>query len=677
MTVDTHAERALLLAPRGRDAAVASAMLAEAGMVAQACPSLPALLDAIAAGAGFVLVTEEALATADSAPLFAWIAGQEEWSDLPFILLTTRGGGLERNPQAARFLQLLGNVTFLERPFHPTTLVSLAQSALRGRRRQYEARARLIELHDSASRYRSLFESIDAGFCVIEMLFDVDGQPCDYRFIEANPAFVHQTDLHDAIGRTMRELVPEFEQHWFDVYGRVATTGEPIRFENEAAGLGRWYDVSAFRVGDEASRRVAVLFNDISARRQIEEELRELTASLEERVEIASAEREVALAQLHEAQKLETLGQLTGGVAHDFNNLLTPITGVLDLLHRRYGADDPRADRLIGGALQSAERAKTLVQRLLGFARRQALQTQAVDLEALLEGMRDLIASSIGPGVELHLRPQAALPAALADPNQLELAILNLCVNARDAMPAGGVLTVSAEPATLGPGDVAGVTPGLYVRLSVIDTGTGMDAGTLARAVEPFYSTKEVGKGTGLGLSMVHGLASQLGGGFRLSSAPGQGTRVDLLLPIAADAAPAAAWRMSDGPPCAARPLSVLLVDDEPLVRTATAEMLRDLGHEVVEAGGGGEALAALAQLDPDIVVTDYKMPRMDGAALAARVRELRPELPLLLITGYTGTAEPPPDLPRLDKPFRRADLQHALERLTDAGSNVVAIGRR
>ena len=670
----TLSERALLVAPRGRDAAIASAMLREAGIVAQACPSLAALVEAFASGAGFVMITEEALATADIAPLARWLARQEEWSDLPFILLTTHGGGLERNPSAARSLDLLGNVTFLERPFHPTTLISLAQAALRGRRRQYEARERLEQLRQSADRYRTLFESIDAGFCIVEMLFE-NGRPVDYRFCEVNPAFVRQTGLDGAIGRRMRELAPGHEQHWFDTYGKVARTGEAVRFENAADALGRWFDVYAFRVGDPAANRVAVLFNDITARRSVEQELRELTASLEQRVVEATAERETALAQLHEAQKLETLGQLTGGVAHDFNNLLTPITGVLDLMHRRYGTDDERAGRLIGGALESAERARMLVQRLLGFARRQALQTRAVDLAALLDGMRDLIASSVGATIEVRLRVDRNLPAGLADPNQLELAVLNLCVNARDAMPTGGVLTVAAEPAALGPGDVPQVKPGLYVRLSVIDSGIGMDEVTLSRAVEPFYSTKEVGKGTGLGLSMVHGLASQLGGGFRITSAVGEGTRIDLWLPVAAERV-ADHRTPLDEPVRPMRPLSILLVDDEQLVRTATAEMLRELGHVVTEAGSGAEALARLPELAPDIVVTDYKMPRMDGAELASRVREIRPALPLLLITGYTGRADEAPDLPRLDKPFRRADLAAAIERVVDPQRNVIALRR-
>jgi signal transduction histidine kinase/CheY-like chemotaxis protein len=542
-------ERALLLAPIGRDAPVAAAILAEASIEAQPCASISQLVARMDEGVGFVLVTEEALATTDLSPLAGWIAAQEEWSDLPFILLTRRGGGLERNPAASRFLGLLGSVTFLERPFHPTTLISLAKSALRGRRRQYDARARLWELRD-------------------------------------------------------------------------------------------------------------------------------LTASLEQRVADTTADRELALAQLHEAQKLETLGQLTGGVAHDFNNLLTPITGALDLMNRRYGADDPRAARMIGGALESAERARTLVQRLLGFARRQALQTRPVDLASLLGGMRDLIASSVGGSVELRTRWSDDLPAALADPNQLELALLNLCVNARDAMPGGGTLTVTAEAVTAGPGNVPRLAPGLYLRLSVTDTGSGMDQATLTRAIEPFYSTKEVGKGTGLGLSMVHGLALQLGGGFHLSSVLGEGTRADLWLPVAADAAVRFTTPEHEVAP-ATRPLAILLVDDEQLVRAATAEMLRELGHSVVEASSGREALAQLADLSVDLVLTDYKMPQMSGAELAAHVGADRPDLPLLLITGYTGHAEDAPDLPRLDKPFRRAELAAAIDRLVLADSNVVPIGSR
>ncbi len=304
-----------------------------------------------------------------------------------------------------------------------------------------------------------------------------------------------------------------------------------------------------------------------------------------------TAEHAATVAQLHEAQKLETLGQLTGGVAHDFNNLLTPITGALDLLQRKYADGDPRSARLLANALQAADRAKTLLQRLLGFARRQALRTEAVDIGALVVGMRELIDSSVGPAIEVQLRCAPDLQPALVDPNQLELAVLNLTVNARDAMPKGGALTILAEEVAIGPGSEPRLTPGLYVRLSVIDAGCGMDAETAAKAIEPFYSTKEFGHGTGLGLSMVHGLAAQLGGGFALTSKPGEGTRVDLYLPVARDVAAAQPRRATDPVRSVGRRLSVLLVDDEDIVRAATADMIRDLGHDVEEVGSGAEAL--------------------------------------------------------------------------------------
>jgi len=467
------------------------------------------------------------------------------------VLLTQRGGGLERNPEASRFLDVLGNVTFLERPFHPTTFVSLARSALRGRRRQYEARARL-------------------------------------------------------------------------------------------------------------------------------EQLNQLASDLEQRVEQRTAEHAATVAQLHEAQKLETLGQLTGGVAHDFNNLLTPITGALDLLQRKYGDTDPRSGKLLSNALQAADRAKTLVQRLLGFARRQTLRTEAVDIAMLLTGMRDLIVSSVGPKVEVRLRCAPDLQPALIDPNQLELAILNLTVNARDAMPNGGPLTITAEEVAMGPGSDPQLKPGLYVRLSVIDAGCGMDDEALAKAIEPFYSTKEMGQGTGLGLSMVHGLAAQLGGAFALDSTPGVGTRVDLYLPVAGDVAIAQPRIVAEPPRPMTRRVSILLVDDEAIVRTATAEMMRDLGHEVTEAGSGPEALARLnAGLEVDVLVTDYMMPGMDGGALARRVQQSHPELALLLITGYTGSVDDVQHIPRLAKPFGRNEIASALESLFGEDGNIIRFPSR
>jgi len=384
------------------------------------------------------------------------------------------------------------------------------------------------------------------------------------------------------------------------------------------------------------------------------------------------------MAQLHEAQKIETLGQLTGGVAHDFNNLLTPITGALDIVQQRLDPADERSARLLTNALQAADRAKTLLQRLLGFARRQALRTQPVDIAALLSGMRDLISSSVGPTVEVHLRHDPDLPSALVDPNQLELAILNLTVNARDAMPAGGPLIILAEEVAIGPSSKPKMIPGLYVRLSVIDAGCGMTPEVAARAIEPFYSTKEFGRGTGLGLSMVHGLAAQLGGGFALTSEPGEGTRVDLYLPVAGQAAPAERQPVRQSIRSIGRRLSVLLVDDEELVRTATAEMIRELGHHVEEARGAIDALARLDEgLAVDVVITDYMMPGMNGGALGRRIAKSHPQIPILLITGYTGPTDDVLHLPRLAKPFGQAEMAAALAGLFAGDENVVRFPRR
>jgi PAS domain S-box-containing protein len=401
---------------------------------------------------------------------------------------------------------------------------------------------------------------------------------------------------------------------------------------------------------------------DITARRVAEEaleasraELRRLNETLEQRVAAAMAEREQAQEALRQSQKLESMGQLTGGVAHDFNNLLTPIVGSLDMLQRR-GIGGEREQRLIGGALQSAERAKTLVQRLLAFARRQPLQPAAIDVPSLVEGMADLIAATSGPQVKVVVDAEPGLPPANADPNQLEMALLNLGVNARDAMESGGTLRISVAQETVPAENRAGLREGGYILLSVADTGVGMDEATLARAVEPFFSTKGIGKGTGLGLSMVHGLALQLGGALTISSRRGVGTNVELWLPVSDR--PVASLAARPANPAMAGAGRVLLVDDEEIVRASTADMLAELGYEVIEAASAEEALARIgAGPAPDLLITDHLMPGMTGTELVRRLREERPGLPALLISGYAEVEDLAPDLPRLAKPFRQADL--------------------
>ncbi|WP_439375730.1 ATP-binding protein [Bradyrhizobium sp. DASA03120] len=385
----------------------------------------------------------------------------------------------------------------------------------------------------------------------------------------------------------------------------------------------------------------------------------DVTDRLEEQARLAQAEE-----ALRHAQKMEAMGQLTGGVAHDFNNLLTPIVGLLDLFQRK-GIGGEREHRLIAGAAQAAERAKTLVQRLLAFARRQPLQAVPVNISRLVAEMGDLISSTTGPQIQVTVDAPAGLPEAMADPNQIEMAILNLSVNARDAMPDGGKLRISAKARTVERAHTSGLTPGTYVCISVADTGVGMDEETLAHAVEPFFSTKGVGQGTGLGLSMVHGLASQLGGALTIRSAVGAGTTVELWLPVSQITAGA----IDSVPRPKLQPLpagTALLVDDEPLVRMSTAEMLSELGYTVVEASSAEDALQRVRKgLRPNLLITDHLMPGMSGTDLGRILRNQYPELQLLVVSGYANSEGIAPDLSRLTKPFRSDELAASLANLT------------
>jgi CheY-like chemotaxis protein/anti-sigma regulatory factor (Ser/Thr protein kinase) len=354
------------------------------------------------------------------------------------------------------------------------------------------------------------------------------------------------------------------------------------------------------------------------------------------------------------------MGQLTGGVAHDFNNLLTPIIGSLDTLQRR-GVGGEREQRLIYGALQSAERAKVLVHRLLAFARRQPLQPVATGVGDLIGGLAELVSGAMGPQVSLSLEIAENLPNARADAHQLEMAILNLCVNSRDAISGSGRVTISATAERVEAGHATHLKPGRYVRVCVADNGKGMDEATLARAIEPFFSTKGVGKGTGLGLSMAHGLASQLGGALTIDSRPGLGAEVAIWLPECEETAKSAMnFDRAAADPSAAG--CALLVDDEEYIRVSTSEMLMELGFNVHEAASAEAALRAIeAGLKPDLLITDHLMPGMTGVELAYAVKALRPDTKVLIVSGYAEIEGLDPRLPRLAKPFVRSDLAVAM----------------
>jgi CheY-like chemotaxis protein len=373
------------------------------------------------------------------------------------------------------------------------------------------------------------------------------------------------------------------------------------------------------------------------------------------------AAREKAQEQLRQAQKMETIGQLTGGVAHDFNNLLMAVMGNLDLLRKRV-PDDPRLHRLIDGALQGAERGASLTQRLLAFARQQDLKAVPVDLGALIQGMIDLLERSLGPRIVLRMDIPDNLPPARIDANQLELAILNLAVNARDAMPDGG--SIDIKVAEIRSSGDATLQPGCYLKVSVIDTGRGMTQEILKKAIEPFFSSKPLGKGTGLGLSMVHGLAVQLGGALQLSSTVGKGTTATLILPVATAAPEVEA--PAQAAPKINRSAVILYVDDDPLIAMSTMEMLEDLGHQVIGANSGLHALDIIKSEQPiDLMMTDHVMPGMTGIELAAASREVRPSLPILLATGYADLPEGAQlNLPRLAKPYHQDQLRDRLDQL-------------
>jgi PAS domain S-box-containing protein len=410
-----------------------------------------------------------------------------------------------------------------------------------------------------------------------------------------------------------------------------------------------------------------------------EEAVRASERRFREQLEVEVAERTQALRQSEQAllhvQKMEAIGSLTGGIAHDFNNLLMAISGSLELLRKRM-PEQQNLQRLLDNAMQATQRGRSLTQRMLAFARRQELRSERVNLGHLVAEMTELLRRSIGPTITVQADFPKRLPLVQADPNQLETALLNLAVNARDAMEESGVLIFSAREETV---DEMrdGLQPGHYVCLSVIDTGAGMDETVLKRAAEPFFTTKGVGKGTGLGLSMVHGFAEQSGGALLLRSAPRLGTTAEIWLPAyavsseagetesAADARAIVAVRETTEPNDVGRsPLAILVVDDDALVLMNTVEMLEDLGHSVASAQSGSEAISLLRDRRFDVLVTDHAMPMMTGAQLATEVRARGLGLPIILATGYADLPSGTPDLPRLTKPFSQSELADLVQRV-------------
>nr|WP_276589303.1 PAS domain S-box protein [Sphingomonas sp. GM_Shp_2] len=662
-------------------------------------------------------------------------------------------------------------------------------------------------LRQAQSRFQTITETIDAAFAIVEVKFDAEDRPIDYRFVEANPAFERQAGVN-LRGKWVTEFAPDLEQFWFDTYGHVASTGEPANFESYAEAFGRWFDVRAVRVGDAADRQIAILFNDVTARREAAERLRisealarenvervqlaleagaiigtwhwdlpsdqftvdeafartfgldpalgrqgiplarivatvhpddqaglaeainaviarggayahqyrvrradgryywieangrvdhgrdgtplsfpgvlidveerraveaerdrataalrALTDTLEQRVVERTDELMQAEEKLRQSQKMEAVGQLTGGLAHDFNNLLAGISGALELMEIRLAQGRlTDLDKYMAAAQGATKRAAALTHRLLAFSRRQTLDPRPTNVDTLVEGMIDLIQRTVGPGIAVATATAPSLWPALVDPSQLENALLNLCINARDAMPDGGRITIEAANQHLD-GQAAqayDMPEGQYLSLSVSDTGTGMPPEVIARVFEPFFTTKPLGQGTGLGLSMIYGFARQSGGQVRIHSHVGQGTTVRLYLPRY-EGTVADEEKIKDAtlPSFAQAGQTVLVVDDEETVRMLVTDVLGDLGYSVIEATDGVAGLRILrSDTRIDLLVTDVGLPGgVNGRQMADAGRAVRPDLRTLFITGYAETAvirngQLEPGMQILTKPF-------------------------
>ena len=438
--------------------------------------------------------------------------------------------------------------------------------------------------------------------------------------------------------------VPEEALETAKKVGRFEREGWRVRKD----GTRFWAHVIIDAIRDEGGDDIgyAKITRDITERKESQEKLEKA--------------REFSL----QSQKLEAIGQLTGGIAHDFNNLLSAVLGSLELLRKRL-PDDPRAVALLENATQGAQRGTTLTKRMLAFARNYELKKEVTGVPELVRGMTELLQRSVGPSYSVETRFPLALKPVEVDANQLELALLNLSLNARDAMPDGGDIILSAREERIAAANRPGLEAGQYIRISVIDTGDGMDEETLRRAAEPFFTTKGVGKGTGLGLSMVHGFAEQSGGRLILYSQKGSGTTAELWLPVAKTSAqPVAPAQVT--PPKMFRPLTVLAVDDDALVLMNTVATLEDLGHTVFEAYSAKEALEILRREDSvDLIVADHAMPKMTGTELAKVVRSEWPDIPVLLATGYADRVPGDDiDLPKVTKPFMERDLRAAIERM-------------
>jgi PAS domain S-box-containing protein len=515
--------------------------------------------------------------------------------------------------------------------------ITLAKEAELELRREVEERTRELTL--SEARFRAVFDTV----LEVLVLMEPNGTVVELNRKEAR---WRASNSKDAIGLKVWDaptfnLYPEHKPLIKRAVKQAASGrifNEEVRLERDGVPTAH-LDVSVQPVAGPDGGVLYLLF-----------EARDVT------------ELKAAQEQLRQSQKMEALGQLTGGIAHDFNNLLTVVVGGLDIITKR--AVDTKLKRYAENALAAAERGARLTGQLLAFSRVQRLEVRPTHVAPLIQNMRPLLRNVLGPGIEKRFDLEDGMMPVMADPTQLEVAVLNLAINARDAMPDGGILSFSTRRLTVR-GDPE-VTDGDYIELTIADTGVGMPTEVAERAFEPFFTTKEVGKGTGLGLSMVYGMARQSGGAARIESRPGEGTAVKLLfrkadVPVADVAEPADDGATPARPPVAQ---SVLVIDDDPDVRGFIVGALEEQGYTVREASDGHAGLAEVRRHKPDLVVLDFIMPGLSGAEVAGQVRAEEPDLPILFVSGYSETEavkRTAPDAPLLTKPFRAEALQKAV----------------
>jgi signal transduction histidine kinase/CheY-like chemotaxis protein len=690
--------RTLLIAAPFKGDALSLQKVLQQQYATRALPNLVSLSSAIGEQTGLIILTEEAL-VGDVACFGNALDQQPAWSEIPIILLASSQGRSGRDTDLARrrLPSSAGHVIALERPLSSASLLSAVAAAWRARERQFDMRDRLAELAEERGRLHILLENVPVGISFM----DKQGQS-----LISNPLYRQYLPRGVIPSKDSTEmpswegLDPQGNRLAPDMYpGARALRGESatgVEFRHRSGDDGEsWRRVSAVPLFDQSREIIgaAAVIVDINEEKHAELSLRRFNEELEIQVQARTQELKAVIGQLKKESderlraeerlrhsfKMEAVGQLTGGIAHDFNNMLTGVIGSLDLIKMRLAKGNTDGiDRFMEAANTSAQRAASLTQRLLAFSRRQSLNAQAVSVNQLVLALQDLLYGSVPEHLNLIFDLSDEDPWICADANQLENAILNLVINARDATPEGGTLTVSTR---LDPSESSD-EPGTVV-IEIRDTGCGIPPGVLDKVMEPFFTTKPIGQGTGLGLSMVYGFAKQSNGRLDIESTPEVGTTVSIVLPEHPRAIP-------DSPPASGATVpgkgqSILLVEDDDSVRLINQEVLRELGYEVTTARDAEEALKHFHALDQvDLLVTDVGLPGMNGRQLAEVIQHAAPQLPVLFLTGYAAGARDRadflgPHMQLLTKPFsldalasRVADMLAHSEQMKPSGAETL-----